>query len=79
MKRWMNRGRLWVLENGVPKAVPIVRGLQNTRYVEILESDLKEGDQVIVGMNGGQTGSGPQQTNPFQPQRFGGPGRRGGM
>ncbi|MEW6510538.1 MAG: efflux RND transporter periplasmic adaptor subunit [Bacteroidota bacterium] len=79
MQNWMNRGQVWVLDNGVPKAVPIVRGLQNTRYVEVLATDLKEGDQVIIAMIGGQAASGPQQTNPFQPQRFGGPGRRGGM
>ena len=80
MKRWMNKSRVWVMDNGNPKPVMITRGLQNTRYVEILESDLKEGDEIIIGATGGpQQTSGPQaQQNPFQPRVGGaGGGRRG--
>lgn len=74
-----NRVRIWVLENGKPKPVPAVKGLMNTQYVEVLESELKEGDQVIIGSLGG-VAQAAQTTNPFQPQRMpggGGGGRRG--
>ena len=77
MKRWMNKSRVWVMQDGTPKPVMVTRGLQNTRYVEILESDLKEGDEVIIGASGGPQATGPQnrQANPFQPGMGG--GRRG--
>ena len=80
-RRVMNASRVWILEDGKPKPVTVTRGLQNTRYVEILESDLKEGDEVIIGASGGpQQASGSQaQQNPFQPRMGGGPGRRGGL
>lgn len=80
MRKWMSKGRIWVMENGKPKPVMITRGLQNTRYVEIVESDLKEGDEVIIGALGAQTKpAGNVQQSPFQPQMGGGGGRRGGM
>lgn len=82
MRRLINKSRVWVLEGGTPKPVMVTRGLQNTRYVEILESDLKEGDEIIIGASGGtQQPNGTQsQQNPFQqPRMGGGPGRRGGL
>lgn len=70
-----SRARLWVLEGTAPKAVPIVKGLQSPRYVEIIDGELKEGDEVIVGMDGAVANSAPVSgQNPFMP-RFGG-GRR---
>ncbi len=70
-----SRARLWILDGVTPKAVPIVRGLQSTRYVEIVEGELKEGDEVIVGMEGAVAGNAAVTgQNPFMP-RFGG-GRR---
>ena len=72
-----NRVRVWVLENGKPKPVPAMKGLMNTQYVEVLHSELKDGDQVIIGSLGGVVQT-TQTTNPFQPQRMpGGGGRRG--
>ena len=69
--------RVWVMENGKLRAVPVSRGLMNTQYAEIVRGDLKEGEQVIIGSLGGQTQVAAGGQNPFQP-RFGGGGGGGG-
>lgn len=76
-----DEARIWVLNDGKPVAKFIKRGLANTRFVEIAESDLKEGDEVIVGLTGPQQTAAQGTTNPFAPPRMGGPGggRRGGI
>ncbi|PWB69668.1 efflux RND transporter periplasmic adaptor subunit [candidate division GN15 bacterium] len=68
--------RAWTIVDGQLKPVRIIRGIQTTRYAEVLWSDLKPGDSVIVGSNGGSNGQQSQVTgqNPFMP-RFGGGGR----
>ncbi len=72
-----SRAKVWVLEDGKPTAKSILRGLMNTQYVEVIESELKEGSQVIVGTTGGLTQtSGPTGQNPFQPRMPGGGGGR---
>lgn len=44
-------GRIWVVgEDGKPKAVPVRLGLTDGSATEILTADLKEGDEVIVGL-----------------------------
>lgn len=74
-----NRARVWLMENDELKSVPIIRGLMNTQYVEVVESPLKEGDQVIIGSIGGQTATASAaQNNPFQPRIQGGGGGGGG-
>ena len=75
-----DRVTLWVLENGEPKAVRGTKGIQNARWVELIEFSLNEGDSVIVSSTGGQTAqTSPQGTNPFMPTRMpgGGGGGRG--
>jgi HlyD family secretion protein len=82
MRRLINKARVWVLADGVPRPVMVTRGLQNTRYVEVLDSDLKEGDEIIIGASGGpqQALGSAAQNNPFQPRGMGGvQGRRGGL
>lgn len=76
-----NEARIWVMLDGKPAATLIKRGLANTRFVEVVESELKEGDEVIVGIVGAQQSAAQGTTNPFGPQRMGGPGggRRGGI
>lgn len=72
-----SRGTIWVMENGTPKPLPVVRGIQNQRYAEMLELPLNEGDSIIVGTNGGQTqttSAAQGQTNPFMPRMPGGGG-----
>jgi HlyD family secretion protein len=72
------RARVWIMEDGKPKPISIGRGLMNTQYVEIVEGELKEGGQVIIGAIGAQTATGQTTQNPFAPQRMpGGGGGRG--
>ena len=77
-----NRGdrvTIWVMENGVLKPVFARRGIQNTQFVELKRSELKEGDEIIVAALGGQVQSATaQQQNPFGPPRMPGPGGGGG-
>jgi HlyD family secretion protein len=42
------RGMLWTLEKGVPKGHEVRFGVADDRFTELVESDLKEGDEVIV-------------------------------
>lgn len=61
--------RVWVMADGKIKPVMVRRGIQDSRYAEVMGERLKEGDEVIVGSTGGSaqaTTSG--QTNPFMPQ-----------
>ena len=66
--------RVWVMENGKPKSIGMVRGLMNTQYVEVIRGDVKEGDQVIIGSVGGQAQVASGGQNPFQPRMPGGGG-----
>ena len=63
------QGRIFVLENGNPVRKPVTMGLRNSGYVEI-EGDVKEGDQVIVGI----LTQGPATTTPAASSPFGGGG-----
>lgn len=65
-----NEGRVYVLENGVPKAVPVRTGLSDGARTEI-EGDLEPGTEVIVGVSTPGAPAGPggapfgmQQTRP---------------
>jgi HlyD family secretion protein len=42
------RGTLWTLDRGVPKAHEVRLGVADDRFTELVEGDLKEGDEVIV-------------------------------
>jgi HlyD family secretion protein len=74
------RAKVWMMKDGKPSAVSIVRGLMNTQYVEVVDGGLNEGAEVIIGTTGGQTTTASTaQNNPFQPRMpgGGGGGRRG--
>lgn len=45
-----SHGKVWVLENGKPKAIDIVTGLTDGTYVEVI-SGLKENQEFITGVN----------------------------
>jgi HlyD family secretion protein len=66
------RARVWVMRHGKPAPIMVERGLQNARYVEIVQGDLKPGDEVIVGAFGQEMNNESGRT-PFGPQRMGGP------
>jgi len=78
------RGRAWIYENKQLRSVPVRLGVGDGTYFELLESDLKEGQEVVVNMvtglepvsrPGQQQGTG----NPLMgPQRGGPGGGRGG-
>jgi HlyD family secretion protein len=72
--------RIWVLDaNKNLKQITIKTGLNDTRYIEVLSGDLKEDDDVIIGILSSETASaGTQQTNPFAPRMPGGGGGGGG-
>ena len=72
--------RIWVLEDEKNlRPVTIRTGLNDNRYLEITGGSVKEGDDVVVGIVGGESSSTPAQSNPFQPRMpgGGGGGRRG--
>jgi HlyD family secretion protein len=68
------RGTVWVLRDGEPVQVSVRTGATDGSYTEILDGELKEGDQVI-------TGGGPRRTDARAQQQaqrmagggFGGP------
>ncbi len=70
--------RAWTMVDGQLRPVRVLRGIQTTKYAEVLRIDLKEGDSVIVGTNGNSSSAQTQVTgqNPFMPRM--GPGGGGG-
>jgi HlyD family secretion protein len=76
------RERVWLYENKQLKSVNLRLGVSDGTFSELLEGDLKEGQEVVVNMvtglepvaRPGQQGSG----NPLMGPQRGGPGGRGG-
>jgi hypothetical protein len=54
-------------------------GLTDSRYIEVVGGELKEGDEVVLGITSGDAtaSASNQQTNPFAPRMQGGAGGRG--
>jgi HlyD family secretion protein len=50
------RARIWLLRDGRPTAVPVVVGLDDDNFTEIVEGDIKPGDRVVVGEQSASTG-----------------------
>ncbi|MBU1297766.1 MAG: hypothetical protein KKB77_01275, partial [Bacteroidetes bacterium] len=70
--------RVWLIDStGNLKSMPVRTGLSDNRYVEVKGGFLKEGDEIVIGMEMPSTG-GPQaqQTNPFAPRTTTGRGTR---
>jgi len=54
-------GRAWLLgPDGKPAPVQLTLGLSDGTFTEILRGDLKEGQEVIVGLAGGAVRGAPQ-------------------
>ena len=76
------RGRAWLYENKQLKSVNLRLGVSDGTYSELLDGDLKEGQEVVVNMvtglepvaRPGQQGTG----NPLMGPQRGGPGGPGG-
>ena len=57
------QGRLWVLRNGKPVEVPVVLGLDDGNFTEIVKGDLQPGEPVIIADSRGQP-AGPASPPP---------------
>ncbi|HET7220192.1 MAG TPA: efflux RND transporter periplasmic adaptor subunit [Vicinamibacterales bacterium] len=72
------RGRVWIYENKQLRSVPVRLGITDGTNQELIDGDLKEGQEVVVNMvtglepvtRPGQTGTG----NPLMGPQRGGPG-----
>lgn len=66
-------GVLWILEGDRPVPKLVKTGLSDGSFTEISGGELKEGQSVITGMNGGtvQPAKNNQQNSPFMPARPG--------
>ena len=51
-----NQGRIWILRDGKPTAVPVVLGLDDDTFTEIVSGDVKAGDQVITSEQSATSG-----------------------
>jgi HlyD family secretion protein len=49
------QSRIWLLRDGRPVAVPVVLGLDDGAFAEIVQGDVQPGDQVITAETRGQT------------------------
>jgi HlyD family secretion protein len=78
------RGRVWLYETKQLKPVPVRLGVTDGTFYELIEGDVKEGQEVVVNMATGlepTTRPGQQGTgNPLMGPQRGGPGggQRGG-
>ncbi len=52
-----NQGQVWVLRDNLPVAVPVVAGLDDDSFTEIVSGDLKPGDEVIIKEQNGAANS----------------------
>jgi len=41
--------RLWILRDGKPTAIPVQLGLDDSANTEIVEGDVRPGDELIIG------------------------------
>ena len=75
-------GKVWIMRNGNELvSLRVKTGITDSRFVEIISDELKDGDEVIVGLVGpeiGVMGNGQTQ-NPFAPRISGGGGRGRGF
>ena len=70
--------QVWVLSKDQPVPFRVAVGLQDLQFAELVRTDMKEGDEVIIGMEGSQNRMTQSPQNPFQPQ-MPTTRRRGGM
>ncbi|MBI5215883.1 MAG: efflux RND transporter periplasmic adaptor subunit [Ignavibacteriae bacterium] len=75
----MKSTRVWIsTPSGELKPVKIKLGLNDNRFAEVLEGELKEGDEIVLGLSMPEMAAGgSQQSNPFAPRMPGGGGGRG--
>jgi HlyD family secretion protein len=47
-RRELDQAQIWVLRDGQPLAIPVVKGLDDDSFTEIVSGDVKTSDQVII-------------------------------
>jgi HlyD family secretion protein len=67
--------RIWILENGKPKAITVKAGITDGQFTEVTGENLPEGAQILVGVDTGQKTGGPTVA-PMGGMPGGGGGRR---
>ena len=68
--------RVWVLENGKPKAIELKGGITDGQFTELVGDGLQEGMQVIVGVENNKQDGGSPTPLGGAPGAPGGGGRR---
>lgn len=56
-------GRVWVVKDGKPVALPLRLGVSDGRMTEVLKGDVAEGTEIILGMD--EAGGGRRRGSPF--------------
>lgn len=64
-KRGGSGQQVYILKDGKPVAVPIKSGIANNSSIELIESTLKEGDEVIIEQSGGDTAKKKSSASPM--------------
>lgn len=49
MAQQRERRHVWIVQDGLLRAVPVVTGISDSRTTELVEGKLKEGDELVVG------------------------------
>lgn len=60
--------KVYLLKEGKPVASAVKTGIANNSSIELLESDLKEGDEVIVGQNSAESKKKSGMSSPMGPR-----------
>lgn len=47
--RQRNRRHVWVSRDGLLRAIPVITGISDNRTTEMVEGELKDGDELVVG------------------------------
>ncbi len=68
------RGRIWILQaNGKLAPVQVITGLNDGKYTEIMTPQLKDGDQIVIGVSTNNTDASAQTgRSPFMGGGMGG-------
>src|SRR4030095_12376047 len=57
-------GRVWVLRDGKPAAMPVRVGLDDGTSAGVVDGDVREGDRVIVAEPSAESSGGPRERGP---------------
>ncbi len=71
-----SRGRVWVIDGGFVKPVPVRVGMSDGTFTEIQGEKMKEGMQIVVGEERKEAANDSSNSSPFTPKLFGRGGAR---